>query len=770
MTNFDRCKALLCAPVLVLAFASHQTARAQENATAASTNLAATETGQLVVNGAVPRLIKFSGVITDPDGKPATGTVSVTFNLYKEEEGSALWTETQSLQLDAQGHYTVLLGAASGAGLPLDQFASANALWLGVQPNLAGESELPRVLLVAVPYALKAVDADTLGGKPASAYMLSQSSGTSPSAQSIGVGLKAGTLSSGQPATVTSHVSAVNGSGLPNFIPVWTGTETLGDSILFYANNNIGVGIKTPGARLDSVSTSIAVRGTTSGVNESALVGISNATTGYGSGVSGTGATTGVSGNAFATSGYASGVYGTSASTSGSGVSGFTTATTGYANGVYGQSASNAGSGLSGYASAATGNTSGVYGHAVSTNGTGVYGASDNWVGVGGMGATLGVWGDTASVGGQGVAGYSDATSGSGQGVYGQSASAGGIGVVGVNTSSVGGTGVIGVVNSTTGGSSGVMGTIASTSGAGVNGNATATSGINNGVYGQSASTSGVGVSGNAVATSGYTSGIYGQSSSPSGYGVNGNAIATTGYNVGVYGQTESTSGYGVYGLANPTGSGGAGAIGVIGINLGSNGSAGSFGAISGDGLILQGWGSGFNQVFTVDANGNLDISGNLTVSGSKSARVKLQDGRNVALYAVESPENWFEDFGSASLHAGAAQVSLDSGFLQTVDTTTDYHVFLTPKGDCHGLYVASTSAAGFVVRELGSGSSSIAFDYRIVAHRRGFETVRLQEVKLPQGPTDMAARIAGMKSIAHTAAPPRIAIPAVAHPAVPVH
>jgi hypothetical protein len=39
-----------------------------------------------------------------------------------------------------------------------------------------------------------------------------------------------------------------------------------------------------------------------------------------------------------------------------------------------------------------------------------------------------------------------------------------------------------------------------------------------------------------------------------------------------------------------------------------------------------------------------LHIAGNLTVDGTKSSTTKLQSGREVALYAVESLENWFED------------------------------------------------------------------------------------------------------------------------------
>ena len=44
------------------------------------------------------------------------------------------------------------------------------------------------------------------------------------------------------------------------------------------------------------------------------------------------------------------------------------------------------------------------------------------------------------------------------------------------------------------------------------------------------------------------------------------------------------------------------------------------------------------------------------------------------------TPENWFEDFGSGQLSGGAATITLDSAFAETVSTTADYHVFLTPR------------------------------------------------------------------------------------------
>jgi len=127
-------------------------------------------------SGAVPRLINFSGVIKDPEGNVKTGAVTLTFSLYAlQDGGSPLWVETQPVEPDSQGRYTVLLGSTNSDGLPLDLFTTGQARWLGIQHALPGIGELPRVLLVGVPYALKAADADTLAGRPASEYVLVES-------------------------------------------------------------------------------------------------------------------------------------------------------------------------------------------------------------------------------------------------------------------------------------------------------------------------------------------------------------------------------------------------------------------------------------------------------------------------------------------------------------------------------------------------------------------------------------------------------------------
>jgi hypothetical protein len=80
-------------------------------------------------------------------------------------------------------------------------------------------------------------------------------------------------------------------------------------------------------------------------------------------------------------------------------------------------------------------------------------------------------------------------------------------------------------------------------------------------------------------------------------------------------------------------------------------------------------------------------------------------------------------------LSNGEAVVNIEAVFGETVNTGVEYHVFLTPNGDCKGLYVSQKSPTSFVVRELGGGHSSIAFDYRIMAKRVGYEKVRLADL-----------------------------------------
>jgi hypothetical protein len=116
---------------------------------------------------------------------------------------------------------------------------------------------------------------------------------------------------------------------------------------------------------------------------------------------------------------------------------------------------------------------------------------------------------------------------------------------------------------------------------------------------------------------------------------------------------------------------------------------------------------------------GNVIVVGDFTVvGGTKAAAVPFPDGSQRVLYCMESPELWFEDFGTAKLKRGRAVINLDADFGKVIKRG-EYRVFLTPEGDCRGLYVRRKSAASFEVRELAGGTSSVAFSYRIVGRRK---------------------------------------------------
>jgi hypothetical protein len=208
------------------------------------------------------------------------------------------------------------------------------------------------------------------------------------------------------------------------------------------------------------------------------------------------------------------------------------------------------------------------------------------------------------------------------------------------------------------------------------------------------------------------------------------------------FGQTWTGGGFGT-GLWV---SGGGTALRGDGASFGVQGNgdgAGVFGAASatgGKGIWGQSFGGGdyagyFNGNVYTSGNstvlGNVEVSGNLSVGGAKAAVVDTKDYGRRTLYAVESPQSWFEDFGTGQLANGAAAITIEPIFAETVNLTEDYHVFLTPLGDC-ALYVSGKSPTSFNVRAMGGSTCSTSFDYRIVAKRLGFENLRLAEVNDP--------------------------------------
>jgi hypothetical protein len=627
---------------------------------------------------AVPRLVKFSGTLTGSSGQPMSGVVGVTFALYEEERGGApLWMETQNVQADGNGRYTAVLGATRNEGIPAEVFASGQGRWLGVQPQQ--EPERPRVLMASVPYALKAVDAETLGGLPASAFALAGTANHSPVTEPA--------AGSGKPVHQDAPATPdQTGSGTTNYITIWTGTTTLGNSKLYQtAAGNVGLGTTAATAKLEAITAS---------ASGTAVLGDASSATGANFGVTGKTASatgTGVLGQATAASGADFGVYGSTASPAGTGVYGANKATTGFAYGVYGATASTTGIGVEGVATSATGVNFGVLGLTPSTTGAGVLGqatatsgadygvygttVSPNGISVYGLATTgTGVGGVTSGPAGYGVYGDNLATAGNAFGVFGESASSAGYAVYGTNSA-------------TTGPAYGIFGTTASTAGIGALGAATAATGTTYGVYGTTVSPAGISVYG--TATSG--TGVAGGSSGSSGYGVYGENAATTGNAIGVYGNTLSPAGIGV--SANATAGGTA--------------------------LLAIATGGGMAAQFTgpVKITGNLTVTGTVSKGGGSFRIDHPLDPEHKYLYHsfVESPDMMNIYNGVVTLsRRGDAVVMLPDWFDAL---NRDFRYQLTCIGGFAPVYVASEVSGNQF--KIGGGKPGMKISWQVTGIRK---------------------------------------------------
>jgi hypothetical protein len=189
------------------------------------------------------RLLPVSGALSDAAGQPRGGAAVVTFGLFDaQQDGTLLWTEVQEVQADDRGRFTAYLGAVSP--LPLEVFSSEQARWLSIS---ADGREQPRVMLVAVPYALRAADAETLGGKPLSSFVLTGPDGKMRSA--------AGSVAE----------PLIDGSGTAGQLARFTTATDVGNSIITEtATNRIGIGTTDPteGGSLDS---KVTIRGADGG-------------------------------------------------------------------------------------------------------------------------------------------------------------------------------------------------------------------------------------------------------------------------------------------------------------------------------------------------------------------------------------------------------------------------------------------------------------------------------------------------------------------------
>ncbi len=588
-------------------------------------------------NATVPPLIPFSNVATDEGGSSLSGVLQITFSLYNAQQGGTpLWTETQNnIQLDSTGHYSVQLGITKPNGVPTTLFTTGEARWLGVR--IAEQVEQPRVLLLSVPYALKAGDAATIGGLPPSAFVLAAPLSGSVSA------------SGGEPVTGQGGPPPsgdVTGTGTVNYLPLWDSTSDITSSALFQKGTGstakIGINTNTPATTLD-VKGGGTIRGTL--------------------GLPATGAATATVGKNSQPLNLAASAFNSTSSTAvnqtfqwqSEPARNDTGTPSGTLNLLFGEGATKpsetglniANNGQITFASGQTFPGTGTLTGITTASGSGLTGGGTSgtlnlgllnscatnqvlqWNGSSWACAAVGTGTVTSVATGLGLKGGPIKTSGT----------------LTIDTTVVPQLGAANIFNGNqtvfgtltlNSGSLGLSATAASANGVAGLGISSASTGDGVGFEGQTYAPSGQGVYGTNFATTGTAAGVLGITQSTTGYGVEGQNDAQTGVAVGVYGYTQSPSGYGVEGVAN------------------SAGTAGFFQANGGN--ILQG-NNGSQSEFVVTSAGV--VNANAVIVGGEVSASNFQIGGQPFAYGNYANVTTFLGFGAGSGATGVFDIGI---------------------------------------------------------------------------------------------------------------
>jgi hypothetical protein len=700
-------------------------------------------------------LVRWNGSLPHAAGR----TVEVNFSLFQDAAGGvALWSEIQTVKVGTDGRYTVLLGATGAEGLPQTLFQAGEARWIEATPvsdGPAGDANgtTARSLLAVVPYAFNAQNSATLAGRPASDYV------TREELQSA---VAAATRAGGQVHAETSPT----GSGTTGYVPLWTAATTLGSAPISVSGVNVGIGTPTPVYPLD-VNGTETLRGNLKlepNGNATAKAGLNSSSIEFqGSTYSSTAAAP-VSqyfiwqlfptGNNTANPSSTLGLS-TSTGSASPKPTGFSINQAGQLSFAAGQTfpAANLETTLNTvYAGLSAKNTftsGATFGGQVTANENGSPGFALAGMATGG-GIGIGASSDTgvaasftnSSSPNPTVSAVNNANSDGStypEALNGTANGTGSIGVIGTgNLAGVWGASPVGyggyfkntsnvpaLYATNFGDNGGAAAELVSDSGDGADIYAEGTDG--DAIYAYDSG------SGNALFAEAYTAdAVHGLKADVG--SITAGVFGINGYHSGIYAKAVSAGVWGDTGVAGTNTLWNAGVNGTA-----DNGFGGMFlnNTTSWPTVYAHNYATGgatglFKVLMAGDENGTCGIGsgGDLNCTGRVKALVTVGAGkRTVETYSVQSPENWMEDFGSGKLVRGVAQIAIDPAFAETVSATADYHVFLTPRGDSKGLFVINATAAGFEVRESGGGTSSLAFDYRIVARRRGYESERLTDV-----------------------------------------
>ncbi|MCP4442865.1 MAG: hypothetical protein GY810_28500 [Aureispira sp.] len=151
-------------------------------------------------------------------------------------------------------------------------------------------------------------------------------------------------------------------------------------------------------------------------------------------------------------------------------------------------------------------------------------------------------------------------------------------------------------------------------------------------------------------------------------------------------------------------------------------------------GAEFQGIGGGGGQFVTVaDDLNNRKIVG----TGTVSEVIPTANHGRITLTCPESPEYWYQDYGTVELVNGQAHVELDPILkdIIVVDKDNPMRVFCTPAGMTHfnGVAIMNQTATGFDLVELNGGNHSGTVHYQLVVKpKTNYGEGRFQQANAP--------------------------------------
>lgn len=134
--------------------------------------------------------------------------------------------------------------------------------------------------------------------------------------------------------------------------------------------------------------------------------------------------------------------------------------------------------------------------------------------------------------------------------------------------------------------------------------------------------------------------------------------------------------------------------------------------------------GYNFGSVSDIDITAQrIRLNGDTYVYGTKNAIVPTSNGM-AAINAYETAEYYFGDIGKAKTDKnGQVLIQLDPLFLETINTSIPYHVFVSPYENAT-VWVEQMDQNYFIVK---SSKPNMEFSWEIKAKRKGYENHRLE-------------------------------------------